>query len=100
MKFLERLPLVRVVNLARALEQLQESGINVAGLAADGDTDLATLATEDRLAIVIGAEGSGLRHNTRRHCDRLVRIDISQDSESLNVSIAAAIALYAARRPA
>jgi 23S rRNA (guanosine2251-2'-O)-methyltransferase len=46
----------------------------------------------------MGAEGSGLRHNTRRHCDRLVRIEISEDSESLNVSIAAAIALYASRR--
>ena len=46
----------------------------------------------------MGAEGTGLRHLTRRHCDRLVRIDISEDSESLNVSIAAAIALYAARR--
>jgi 23S rRNA (guanosine2251-2'-O)-methyltransferase len=56
------------------------------------------LADEPRLAIVMGAEGSGLRHNTRRHCDRLVRIDISEDSESLNVSIAAAIALYASRR--
>ena len=96
----ERLPLVRVVNLARAMEQLQDAGISVAGLAADGDSDVASLATDDRLAIVMGAEGSGLRHNTRRHCDRLVRIDIAPDSESLNVSIAAAIALYAARRPA
>ena len=82
------------------MEQLQDAGISVAGLAADGDSDVASLATEDRLAIVMGAEGSGLRHNTRRHCDRLVRIDIAPDSESLNVSIAAAIALYAARRPA
>ena len=97
---LERLPLVRVVNLARAMEQLRGSGISVVGLAADGDSDVASLAIEDRLAIVLGAEGSGLRHNTRRHCDRLVRINISQDSESLNVSISAAIALYAARRPA
>ena len=97
---LEWLPLVRVVNLARAMEQLQDSGISVVGLAADGDSDVASLAIEDRLALVMGAEGSGLRHNTRRHCDRLVRIDIAQDSESLNVSIAAAIALYAATRPA
>ena len=97
---LEQLPLVRVVNLARAMEQLKNAGISVTGLAADGDSDVASLATEDRLAIVMGAEGSGLRHNTRRHCDRLVRIDIAPDSESLNVSIAAAIALYAARRPA
>ena len=95
---LERLPMVRVVNLARAIEALQDAGIVVAGLAAEGQDNVDMLADEQRLAIVMGAEGSGLRHNTRRHCDRLVRIDISEDSESLNVSIAAAIALYASRR--
>ena len=57
---------------------------------------MASLAEAARLAIIMGAEGAGLRYNTRRHCDRLVRIDIADDSESLNVSIAAAIALYAA----
>ena len=93
---LENLPLVRVVNLARAIEALQNAGITVAGLAADGTDNVASLADVPRLAIVMGAEGAGLRHNTRRHCDRLVRIDIADDSESLNVSIAAAIALYAA----
>jgi 23S rRNA (guanosine2251-2'-O)-methyltransferase len=90
--------MIRVVNLARAIEQLQQAGIIVAGLAAEGEDDVDMLADEHRLAIVMGAEGSGLRHNTRRHCDRLVRIEISEDSESLNVSIAAAIALYASRR--
>jgi len=95
---LEKMPMIRVVNLARAIERLQEAGIEVAGLAADGETEVATLSETPRLAIALGAEGAGLRHLTRRHCDRLVRIDISEDSESLNVSIAAAIALYAARR--
>ena len=90
--------MIRVVNLARVIEQLQQAGIIVAGLAAEGEDDVDMLADEHRLAIVMGAEGSGLRHNTRRHCDRLVRIEISEDSESLNVSIAAAIALYASRR--
>ena len=93
---LEKMPMIRVVNLARAIERLQEAGIEVAGLAADGETEVATLSETPRLAIALGAEGAGLRHLTRRHCDRLVRIDISEDSESLNVSIAAAIALYAA----
>ena len=95
---LEKIPMIRVVNLARAIERLQEAGIEVAGLAADGETSVESLAQVQRLAIALGAEGAGLRHLTRRHCDRLVRIDISEDSESLNVSIAAAIALYAARR--
>ena len=87
---------MRVVNLARAIEALQDAGITVAGLAADGTDNVASLADAARLAIIMGAEGAGLRYNTRRHCDRLVRIDIADDSESLNVSIAAAIALYAA----
>jgi len=95
---LERVPVIRVVNLARASERLQDAGIEIAGLAADGESDVDTLRRSERLGIVLGAEGTGLRHLTRRHCDRLVRIDISEDSESLNVSIAAAIALYAAGR--
>ena len=95
---LETIPMIRVVNLARAIERLQEAGIEVAGLAAEGETPVSDLAQIPRLAIALGAEGAGLRHLTRRHCDRLVRIDISKDSESLNVSIAAAIALYAAQQ--
>ena len=95
---LERVPMIRAVNLARAIERLQEAGIEIAGLAADGDSDVGSLREIERLGIVMGAEGTGLRHLTRRHCDRLVRINISEDSESLNVSIAAAIALYAARQ--
>ena len=95
---LERVPVIRVVNLARAIERLQEADIEIAGLAADGESDVGSLRNSERLGIVLGAEGTGLRHLTRRHCDRLVRIDISDDSESLNVSIAAAIALYAAGR--
>ena len=95
---LERIPMIRVVNLARAIERLQEDGIEIAGLAADGESNIESLRAVERLGIVMGSEGMGLRHLTRRNCDRLVRIDISEDSESLNVSISAAIALYAARR--
>ena len=95
---LEQLPVIRVVNLARAIERLQQDGILVAGLAAEGETMVARLSEVDRLGIVLGAEWTGLRHLTRQHCDRLVRIDISPHSESLNVSVAGAIALHAAAR--
>ena len=93
---LDHLPYLRVTNLARAIETLQQEGICVAGLAGDGDMAVADLATFDRLAIVLGAEGSGLRRLSRDHCDQLGRIDIDDQSDSLNVSNAAAIALYAA----
>ncbi|MEX0504503.1 TrmH family RNA methyltransferase [Alphaproteobacteria bacterium LSUCC0719] len=93
---LEHLPMIRVVNLARAIETMQQAEITVTGLAADGEMEVRDLAAIDRLAIVLGGEGAGLRHLTRRHCDHLVRIEISSRSESLNVSIAAAIALHAA----
>ena len=95
---LEHIPMIRVVNLARAVKRLQEDGIEIAGLAADGESDVESLRAVERLGIVMGAEGTGIRHLIRCNCDSLVRIDISDDSESLNVSIAAAIALYAARR--
>jgi len=93
---LEHVPLVRVVNLARAIETLQAAGIIVAGLAGEGEEDVGRLSDFDRLAIVMGAEGSGLRRLTRDHCDVLVRIPIDAAADSLNVSNAAAIALYAA----
>ena len=95
---LEHLPLVRVVNLARAIERLQQADIMVAGLAADGDMTVGQFAEIERLGIVLGAEGAGLRQLTRKHCDSLVRIEISPHSESLNVSVAGAIALHAAAR--
>jgi len=96
---LEHLPVIRVVNLARAIETMQAADITVAGLAAEGDMPVHGLAAIDRLAIILGGEGAGLRHLTRRHCDHLVQIEISPRSESLNVSIAAAIALHAAGHP-
>jgi len=95
---LEHLPLIRVVNLARAIERLQQEGIIVAGLAAEGEMTVGRLADIERLGIVLGAEGTGLRRLTRHHCDSLVRIEISPRSESLNVSVAGAIALHAAAR--
>ena len=93
---LDHLYYLRVTNLARTIERLKQDHITVAGLAGDGGMTVANLFGIDRLAIVLGAEGSGLRRLSRDHCDHLVRIDICKDSESLNVSNAAAIALYAA----
>lgn len=93
---LERVPWVRVVNLARALEEISEAGFWRIGLAGDAETDLKDAFGPPRVALVLGAEGPGLRTNTRDHCDALARLPISDSIESLNVSNAAAVALYAA----
>jgi 23S rRNA (guanosine2251-2'-O)-methyltransferase len=93
---LERLPWARVVNLARALEEIGEAGFWRIGLAGEAETDLKDALGPRRVALVLGAEGPGLRHNTREHCDALARLPISDAVESLNVSNAAAVALYAA----
>jgi 23S rRNA (guanosine2251-2'-O)-methyltransferase len=93
---LERVPWVRVVNLARALEEIGEAGFWRIGLAGDADTDLKDALGSPRVALVLGAEGAGLRPNTREHCDAIARLPISDAIESLNVSNAAAVALYAA----
>ncbi len=93
---LERMPWVRVVNLARALEEIGEAGFWRIGLAGDADTDLREALGPPRVALVLGAEGPGMRQNTREHCDALARLPIGEGMESLNVSNAAAVALYAA----
>jgi 23S rRNA (guanosine2251-2'-O)-methyltransferase len=93
---LERVPWARVVNLARALEEIGEAGFWRIGLAGDAETSLAEALGPRRVALVLGAEGPGLRYNTREHCDALARLPISDAVESLNVSNAAAVALYAA----
>src|SRR3954464_5380448 len=93
---LERVPWARVVNLARALEEIGEAGFWRIGLTGDAGTDLKDALGPDRVALVLGAEGAGLRLNTREHCDALARLPISDAIESLNVSNAAAVALYAA----
>lgn len=94
---LEVVPWVRTVNLARALGDIAEAEFWRIGLAGDAETVLKDALGSKRVALVLGAEGAGLRHNTREHCDALARLPISGAVESLNVSNAAAIALYAAR---
>jgi 23S rRNA (guanosine2251-2'-O)-methyltransferase len=93
---LERVPWARVVNLARALEEIAEAGFWRIGLAGAADTDLKDALGPPKVALVLGAEGPGMRSNTREHCDALARLPIGDAVESLNVSNAAAIALYAA----
>ncbi len=92
---LEVLPWVRVVNLARALDEAADAGYWRVGLAGEAELTLAEALSPAPQALVLGAEGEGLRHNTREHCDVLARLPITRAVESLNVSNAGAIALYA-----
>lgn len=92
---LEVLPWVRVVNLARALGEIAEAGYWRIGLAGAAETTLAEALPAGPVALVLGAEGPGMRHNIAGHCDALARLPISDAVESLNVSNAAAVALYA-----
>jgi 23S rRNA (guanosine2251-2'-O)-methyltransferase len=93
---LERVPWARVVNLARALDEIGEAGFWRVGLAGEAEMELKDALGPPRVALVLGAEGPGLRPNTREHCDAVARLPISSEVESLNVSNAAAVALYAA----
>jgi 23S rRNA (guanosine2251-2'-O)-methyltransferase len=92
---LEIVPWVRVVNLSRALEEIAEAGFWRVGLTGEATETLGKVIGQARIALVLGAEGEGMRHNTMQHCDQLARLPISPRIESLNVSNAAAIALYA-----
>jgi 23S rRNA (guanosine2251-2'-O)-methyltransferase len=93
---LEHVPLVTVQNLARALAELKGRGFLVVGLDASGEQELSRLALRAPLALVLGAEGRGLRQLTRETCDHVARLDLPGAIKSLNVSNAAALALYIA----
>ncbi|MEP7031166.1 MAG: TrmH family RNA methyltransferase, partial [Pseudolabrys sp.] len=93
---LELVPLVSVQNLARGLSALKEAGFLVVGLDSSGDSDLATLALRAPLALVLGAEGKGLRQLTKEICDHVARLELPGAITSLNVSNAAAVSLYVA----
>jgi len=92
---LEHVPLVRVPNLARALCQLKRAGFWCLGLESAAATPLVDAASSGRTALVLGAEGKGLRRLTRETCDTLTHIPMGNSVDSLNVSNAAAVALYA-----
>lgn len=97
---LERQPYLRIRNLAEAMESLKSMGYLVLGLAGEAESSIETVleGQKDRaVALVLGAEGPGLREKTRETCDALVKIDFAGGFGSLNVSNAAAVALYASK---
>ena len=91
---LEYLPVVRVTNINRAIEQLKERGFWIYGLDERGDRDYASVTYNAPTALVFGAEGHGLHQMVRKHCDVLVRIPVAGKIPSLNVSVAAGVVLY------
>ena len=97
---LERQPYLRVGNLAAAMEELKREGFDLIGLDGGAETTLETALerTGERVALVLGAEGPGLREKTKTTCDVLAKIDFAGEFGSLNVSNAAAVSLYATRR--
>jgi 23S rRNA (guanosine2251-2'-O)-methyltransferase len=95
----ETLPVVRVTNLGRALDEMKSYGFTLVGLDSEADVELANAPKTRPLALVLGAEGKGLRQKTRETCDTVVRLDMPGQIKSLNVSIATAVSLYALTRP-
>ncbi len=99
---LERQPYLRVKNLADTMERLREMGYYLVGLDGEAEADLPSVLDgklDQPIALVLGAEGPGLRDRTKETCDVLARIPFANDFGSLNVSNAAAVSLYAARAP-
>jgi 23S rRNA (guanosine2251-2'-O)-methyltransferase len=91
-------PLVAVTNLARTLRALQDAGVWIVGAAGDAQRGIAEVDLAGAVALVMGAEGSGMRRLTREHCDHLVAIPMCGEVSSLNVSVATGVLLYEARR--
>lgn len=92
---LAHVPICRVTNLARCVDELKESGVWVYGLAAAEESQsLYATALDGDVALVVGSEGSGLRANIRRHCDCLLEIPMAGGVSSLNASVAAGVALF------
>jgi 23S rRNA (guanosine2251-2'-O)-methyltransferase len=91
----EHVPFVKVTNLARAMEELKGYGFRLIGLDSDAESKIEEIDRTPPLALVLGAEGRGLRQLTRQNCDALARLDLPGAIRSLNVSVAAAVALHA-----
>ncbi|THD78775.1 MAG: 23S rRNA (guanosine(2251)-2'-O)-methyltransferase RlmB [Phenylobacterium sp.] len=96
---LERIPMARVTNLSRALEELADAGWRPVGLSGAAERPLAEVLDARPTVLVLGSEGEGLRRLVSEHCDELAKIPMPGGFESLNVSAAAAVALYEAAKP-
>jgi 23S rRNA (guanosine2251-2'-O)-methyltransferase len=94
----DRVPLVEVTNLARALREMKDAGVWLTGLAGDAETSLYEVDLKGKVALVMGGEGGGMRRLTREACDHLARIPMPGAMESLNVSVATGVALFEAVR--
>jgi 23S rRNA (guanosine2251-2'-O)-methyltransferase len=94
----ETTPFIQVSNLARALQQLKDNDVWVVGTAGEATTSLYDSTTSNRLAVVMGSEGEGMRRLTRESCDELIYIPMQGHVESLNVSVASGICLFEYRR--
>ncbi|WP_374473639.1 23S rRNA (guanosine(2251)-2'-O)-methyltransferase RlmB [Arenimonas sp.] len=94
----DRIPVVSVTNLARALRALQEMGVWIYGLEGEATTPIHAIDLTGNIALVMGGEGEGMRRLTREHCDGLVKIPMPGEMESLNVSVATGVALFEAVR--
>ena len=90
----ETVPLVQVTNLARTMKQLQQMGVWIVGTAGETDTCLYDVKLNGPMALVMGAEGKGMRRLTREHCDQLVKLPMAGSVSSLNVSVATGICLF------
>lgn len=94
----EAVPYVQVTNLARTLQQLQQRGIWITGTAGEAEQLVYQSDLTGPMALVMGAEGKGMRRLTREHCDQLIKIPMAGEVSSLNVSVATGICLFEAVR--
>jgi 23S rRNA (guanosine2251-2'-O)-methyltransferase len=94
----ETVPFIAVTNLARTIRELKEAGVFVVGTTMDAPSNLLNIKLDGPIAIVLGAEGDGIRRLTAETCDALVTIPMFGSVESLNVSVASGICLYEVRR--
>ena len=92
---LEDVPIITVTNLNRAIETLKSNAVSCIGLDSSGESELDSFRMERRLALIMGSESTGMRRLTKQACDNIVTIPMRNQTESLNVSVASAIALYA-----